>query len=105
MNSNWIHKIVQIIVEHYAPDEVILFGSHAKGKQDIYSDIDLLIIRVNHLPRELRGLDIIDLLKSYPLKIDLHFYTPDEFIIAKKKPFSFVQAILINGICVYKKIA
>lgn len=40
-----IHGIVEKLVTEYAPQRVILFGSHAYGEPRPDSDIDLLIIK------------------------------------------------------------
>ena len=40
-----IQRIVDKLVAGYAPQKVILFGSHAYGSPDRDSDVDLLIIK------------------------------------------------------------
>ncbi|MGY3089175.1 putative nucleotidyltransferase [Hymenobacter sp. UYAg731] len=40
-----IQAVVQRIVEGYAPDQIILFGSYAYGTPTEHSDLDLLIIK------------------------------------------------------------
>ena len=40
-----IQAVVQRIVEGYAPDRIILFGSYAYGTPTEHSDLDLLIIK------------------------------------------------------------
>lgn len=40
-----IQEIVGKLVEGYAPQKIILFGSYAHGDPDADSDIDLLIIK------------------------------------------------------------
>ncbi len=40
-----IQAVVRHIVEGYAPDRIILFGSYAYGKPTEHSDLDLLIIK------------------------------------------------------------
>jgi len=32
-------------LKKYKPEKIILFGSHARGSSDPYSDIDLVIIK------------------------------------------------------------
>lgn len=50
-----IRRIVKRIVEGYAPEQVILYGSYAYGAPDSDSDIDLLIIReTDETPRARR---------------------------------------------------
>lgn len=46
MNKNILHIINQIR-ENFHPEKIILFGSHAYGKLDKNSDIDILVI-MNH---------------------------------------------------------
>jgi len=45
-----LKRIVERIRLKYRPDSIILFGSHAYGKPDIDSDIDLLIIKRTSKP-------------------------------------------------------
>ena len=40
-----IEEITQALVTAYAPERIVLFGSHAYGTPDEGSDIDLLIIK------------------------------------------------------------
>ena len=41
----YIEKIISIIVSMASPDQIILFGSYARGDTNEKSDIDLLIIK------------------------------------------------------------
>ena len=55
-NIPYIDKIVPIINSIASPDQIILFGSYARGNNTKKSDIDLLIIK-----KDLKnGNDIID---------------------------------------------
>ena len=55
-NIPYIDKIIPIIISIASPDQIILFGSYAKGNNTEKSDIDLLIIK-----KELKNsFDIID---------------------------------------------
>jgi uncharacterized protein len=47
-----VHKIadrllpyLRVLVEHFQPRQVILFGSYACGKPDQHSDVDLIIVK------------------------------------------------------------
>jgi predicted nucleotidyltransferase len=44
-NIPYIDKIIPIIVSLASPDQIILFGSYARGDNAEKSDIDLLIIK------------------------------------------------------------
>ncbi|MFZ2633683.1 MAG: nucleotidyltransferase domain-containing protein [Desulfosalsimonadaceae bacterium] len=43
--------MVKTIVAGYSPQEIILFGSYASGTPSRDSDIDLLVIKDDHLPK------------------------------------------------------
>ena len=45
MNVPNIDKIISLIVSLVAPEQIILFGSYARGDNSEKSDIDLLIIK------------------------------------------------------------
>ena len=44
LNRATIQAITQLIVERFEPEQVILFGSCARGETDENSDLDLLVV-------------------------------------------------------------
>ena len=44
LNRDTIQAITQLIVERFEPEQVILFGSCARGEDDENSDLDLLVV-------------------------------------------------------------
>jgi len=57
VNIPYIEKIIPIIVSLASPDQIILFGSYAKGENTEKSDIDLLIVKKSlKKGREISGL-------------------------------------------------
>jgi hypothetical protein len=55
-NIPYIEEIIPIIVSIASPDQIILFGSYARGDNTEKSDIDLLILKKGLK----NGFDIID---------------------------------------------
>jgi predicted nucleotidyltransferase len=56
-NIPYIDKIISIIVSLASPDQIILFGSYARGDNTKKSDIDLLIVKKSlKKGREISGL-------------------------------------------------
>ena len=45
VNIPFIDKIIPLIVSLISPDQIVLFGSYARGDYTSKSDIDLLIIK------------------------------------------------------------
>ena len=70
-----IRQYVNQIVEKFHPDKVILFGSHAYGKPDDGSDVDLLVVMPakNELSRSIRIRQAL----WAPFPMDLIVYRPD----------------------------
>jgi predicted nucleotidyltransferase len=100
--KRWIDRAVQIIVEYYAPDRIILFGSYAQGTQTPRSDIDLLIIKETHLPPAYRGREVTEALTRYPVKFDLLFYTSDEVQARLAEEHSFMDTVFKTGKILYQ---
>jgi predicted nucleotidyltransferase len=46
-NIPYIDQIVSIITSMASPDQIVLFGSYARGENNEKSDIDLLILKKN----------------------------------------------------------
>jgi predicted nucleotidyltransferase len=100
-NGDKIKKLCQQIVREFQPEKIILFGSHAYGKPDEDSDIDLLIV----LPFEGRhtdqGVKIRQQIKS-SVPMDLLIRTPDEIRKSLKLGDIFIKDIIENGKIVYE---
>ena len=75
-----IQAIVARIVEGYAPDRIILFGSYAYGTPTEDSDLDLLIIKQNAEVRRIeRAIAVRQLLWNTDAPaMDILIRTPEE---------------------------
>lgn len=98
-----IRKIARKIVEYYAPQEIILFGSYAKQQQHALSDVDMLVVLDSDFASYCRAREIFDFIRQLPVKVDLHFYTPAEIAQAKQNPHSFISSIFVTGVKIYEK--
>jgi predicted nucleotidyltransferase len=82
-------------------EAVILFGSYARGNPTKYSDVDLMIIAENALPRFKRTRELYKLFNPHPFGMDLIVYTPKEVKEGKKSSLSFVSNVLKEGETLY----
>jgi uncharacterized protein len=96
-----IEALVAQIVARIRPEQVILFGSYAKGKAHPGSDLDLLVIADTHVPRARRAANLGPLLATCLVPIDVHVYTPEEVRVYGAEEYSFLWNALRVGRVVY----
>lgn len=98
-----IEKVARRLGEAADAEQVILFGSHARGDADENSDVDLMIVADSDLPRFKRSRKLYKLLRLYPFGMDLLVYTPREIQKGKRSAVSFVSAVLREGKTIYAR--
>ncbi|MCM8792843.1 MAG: nucleotidyltransferase domain-containing protein [Candidatus Omnitrophica bacterium] len=80
--------------------KIILFGSLAKGRIGLTSDIDLIIIKNTRKPFLKRLEEMYQ--KIQPMVgVDLLVYTPEEFLVMQKTN-NFIQRVLREGKVLYE---
>jgi predicted nucleotidyltransferase len=98
-----INEIALRIASKFNPEQIILFGSYAKGTPDNGSDIDLLIVQDTNLPNHKRGLDIRLSLIGTKMPFDILVYTRNEFENEKNDKFSFLNSAMKNSKILYER--
>ena len=78
-----INQIVKTIVTGYEPKKIILFGSYACGNPTKDSDIDLLVIKDDDLPKVHRNRIVRSYLKNFLFPIDVIVKSSQEFEMFK----------------------
>tara|TARA_Y100000588_G_scaffold276340_1_gene292705 strand:- start:553 stop:870 length:318 start_codon:yes stop_codon:yes gene_type:complete len=96
-----IKQVAQRIGQAINAEQIILFGSHARGEATEHSDVDLLVVAESDLPRFKRSRQLYGSLRPYPFGMDLVVYTPEEIERARQSPLSFVSTALREGKTVY----
>ena len=105
-----VHKIadqllpyLQVLVEQFHPEQVILFGSYAYGEPNRDSDVDLLVVKVidrnstadaTAIRRALRPLRH----RGTTLPLDIMVRDPDDFRRRVKMGAAFHTAIAHRGL-------
>ncbi len=74
-----IDRIVKRIVKRFAPEQIILFGSQARGDAGPDSDIDLLVVMPVEGSVVEKRLEIRGALHDIPIPVDVVVTTPEEF--------------------------
>ena len=97
-----LEDIVRRLVEGLRPERIILFGSHAYGKPDEMSDIDLLIVvSESDEPRHHRARKAYRCLRGLTAPTELIVLTRQEVAQAVKVPTSLVNRAVHQGRVLY----
>lgn len=92
---NELKNIVAILKRDYKPKKIILFGSFVNGKVNRWSDLDLVVIQDTNR-RYIERLKEVALLTKPKIGVNFFVYTPAEFNLASKQPFSFIKNEVLN---------
>jgi predicted nucleotidyltransferase len=85
------------------PDQIILFGSRARGDAHPNSDYDILVIKESDEPRYRRAAHLYTILADLPVEVEVMVYTPDEVREWSHVPQAFVTAAMREGIVLYER--
>lgn len=98
-----LSEIVAKIVNHFQPDKIILFGSHAWGAPTTYSDVDILVIMdVEGSPiRKEAQISKVARLKLVPM--DIIVRTPEQIQYRLKIGDPFIGRIMREGEVLYER--
>jgi len=105
--SALLEKSLESLIEtlRRRPDilRISIFGSYARGRTDLFTDLDVLVIMDSARPFIERQSELYELL-GLPVDLDLLCYTPDEFDKIKHRPF-FRHALTSERVLYEKKSA
>jgi uncharacterized protein len=76
--GNCIQAMADLIVEHFQPERIILFGSQARGDTDRDSDVDLLVVMCGPVDRRETAAQIRRALRDVPVAKDIVVTWSDE---------------------------
>jgi len=97
-----IQAVVRRIVEGYAPERIILFGSYAYGTPIEDSDLDLLVVKHGvGREREHRALAVRRLVRGLGAPTDIVVRTPEELATAAGIRFSLESQAIAEGRLLY----
>jgi uncharacterized protein len=97
------HLKEQIIAtfKPFNPEKIILFGSYARGEDDPFSDIDVIIVYDTD-KRFLERLKELYLRWNTGKAADILAYTPEEFRSLMKERY-FIQKAVAEGEVLYER--
>ncbi len=96
-----LHEATQRLVEQFAPERIILFGSQARGTADARSDVDLLVVCAVNGNRRALMLAMDRALNGLGIARDIIVLTPKEFERDRHIPGTVARPASQEGIILY----
>lgn len=81
--------------------KVLLFGSYAQGRRDLFTDLDIVVIMDSNQDLVTRTANLYSLLDT-GVDLDLFVYTPQEFEYARN--YGILKQAEAEGQVLYEKI-
>ena len=98
-----IAEMVRRIVEKFDPQQVILFGSHARGAASPESDVDLLVVMPIRGSRRQQQVAIRTALSGMGLAKDVLVVTPEEVEQYRDQVGTVIRPALREGKVLYER--
>ncbi|MEI6564774.1 MAG: nucleotidyltransferase domain-containing protein [bacterium] len=101
--SKMVTSIAKRIVGRFSPEQVILFGSHAKGTAGVDSDVDLLVVMPVSGSKRQKIIEIGVALHDFAISKDIMVSTPEDFDWRKDVVGTIEYPAAHEGIVLYAK--
>lgn len=98
-----IQKMVRRIVKEFQPEQIILFGSHARGEAGPDSDADLLVVMPVKGSKREKGVEIGVALHDIRVPKDIIVTTPEEFEWRKEVVGTIERPVAREGEVLYAR--
>ncbi|MCP4168131.1 MAG: nucleotidyltransferase domain-containing protein [Chloroflexi bacterium] len=95
-----LERILAILTRKSGVEQVILFGSYASGRRDLFTGLDLLVVMQSDQDFVTRSAALRQEL-PITVDVDLLVYTPEELARIQKR--GFFRRLLSEGKVLYEK--
>ena len=98
-----IQAMVERLVDHFDPDQIILFGSQARGTATPGSDVDLLVIMPVIGSKREKRVEMRVALHDITVPKDILLATPEEVLRDKDLVGTIIRPALLEGRVLYAR--
>ncbi|ASC69507.1 hypothetical protein XM38_004340 [Halomicronema hongdechloris C2206] len=102
-----LQQMTQAIVQAVAPEQIVMFGSRARGVARPDSDIDLLVIEAEafgrHRSRRKEAAKVWDALGRFGIPADVLMYSADEIAEWRHSRNHLISRALEEGKVLYER--
>ncbi|HPO50988.1 MAG TPA: nucleotidyltransferase domain-containing protein [Spirochaetota bacterium] len=102
MDDNF-NEIINILINKFNPEKIILFGSRARGNSNENSDYDLLLLKKGIKNKIKETQEIYKNLLGLNLAVDILIETPEDYEINKLNKFTVYSNIDKEGKILYER--
>ena len=100
-NRDAIARMVNRIVEQFDPEEIILFGSYARGSANSDSDVDLLVVMKDVISKRAKQVEMRCALHDIRIPKDIIVVTKSELERHRNTIGTIVQPAVREGKSMY----
>ena len=93
--------MVKRLVEHFDPEQIILFGSHARGTASPDSDVDLLVVMPVSGSKRAKQVEMRVALHDIAVPKDIILVTPDQVERQRNVVGTLIRPALQEGKVLY----
>ena len=98
-----IDAMVRRIVAQFDPEQIVLFGSHARGTAGPDSDVDLLVIMPFFGSKRAKQLELRMAVYDVAVPKDIILVSPDEIAERRNVPGTVIQPAMQEGQVIYAR--
>ena len=100
-----IRAIANLIVERFDPNQIILFGSHARNEAEKHSDVDLLVVMREDAdwPKSHGNPVRRAIAERFVLPVDVIVRSSASVARQREDPYSLINTILHEGEVLYER--
>ena len=102
ISDETLFKVRERLVDGFAPNRIILFGSQARGTADDRSDVDILVVCSFEGKRRHLMLEMDRALRGLGLARDIMVLTPEEFERDRHIPGTIARPAWREGKVLYE---
>lgn len=95
-----VQKVLECL-KRYNPEQIIVFGSYARGEADERSDLDVVIIKQTEKRFLDRLIEAARCLDNDLGKVDVFVYTREEFEEMRQRGNPFIEKVVTEGRVIY----
>jgi predicted nucleotidyltransferase len=98
-----LDQIVKRLVKRFDPEQIILFGSHARGTAQPESDVDLLVVLPLKGPKRAKQVEMRLALRDIRVPKDIIVATPEEVARQRNIVGTIIRPALREGQVLYER--